>query len=300
MELALAEFAQNLSNIVWGPIMLTLLLGTGVYLTIGLKFMPIRRLKAGFKSLFSKKSMSHTDAHNGITPMQSLMTALSGTIGAGNIIGVAAAIVIGGPGAIFWMWITALCGMASKYAEGVLAIKYRTKDKNGFFVGGPMYYMKFGLPKKMVWLGSVYAVLMVLGGIGTGNMIQANAIAKVFEFNFSIDPYISGACLSLLVFVVIIGGIKSIARMAEVTVPVMTGLYLFVGIIILVLNFSSIPDAFMLIFDGAINGTAAGVVLPVSRSRRQFKLAWPGDFIPTKQGQEVRQLPTVHRKIQIR
>ena len=99
--------------------------------------------------------MSHTDAHDGITPMQSLMTALSGTIGAGNIIGVAAAIVIGGPGAIFWMWITALCGMASKYAEGVLAIKYRTKDKNGFFVGGPMYYMKLGLPKKigMAWVG---------------------------------------------------------------------------------------------------------------------------------------------------
>lgn len=257
MEAVLSDFAGQLNNIVWGPIMMILLLGTGVYLTIGLKFMPVRRLKAGFQSLLSKKSSSHTDAMDGITPLQSLMTALSGTIGAGNIIGVASAIVIGGPGAVFWMWITALCGMASKYSEGLLAIKYRTKDNKGFFVGGPMYYMKLGLPAKWVWLGSVYAILMVLGGLATGNMIQANSIAKVFEFNFSINPNLSAVFLSLLVFAVIIGGIKSIARMAEVTVPLMTGLYLLSGITILILNANYIPNAFSLIFNGAFSGTAA-------------------------------------------
>ncbi len=256
-QASIAVFASELEQIVWGPIMLTLLLGTGIYLTIGLKFMPIRRLKAGFKSLLSHSSTTHDPSVKGITPLQALMTSLSGTIGSGNIIGVATAIIMGGPGAVFWMWVTALCGMASKYSEGLLAIKYRTKNKQGFLVGGPMYYMKLGLPKKWVWLGSAYAILMVLGGLATGNMIQANSISQVLKINFSIDPTYSAIGLCILIFSVIIGGIQSISRLAEFTVPIMTGLYLLIGTIILVLNYASIPSAFTLIFDGAFSGTAA-------------------------------------------
>ncbi len=257
MEAMLASIADKLYEIVWQIIMPSLLLGTGVYLTIGLKFMPIRRLKAGFKILFSKKSNTHTEANDGITPMQSLMTALSGTIGAGNIIGVASAILIGGPGAIFWMWMTALCGMATKYAEALMAIKYRTRSEEGFLIGGPMYYIKIGLHKKWWFLGTAYAVMMVIAGLATGHMVQANAIAVVFEENFGIGRLVSGILLSVLVFIVIIGGLKSIARMAEITVPTMTVLYLICGTIILILNIDAIPTAFMLIFDGAFTGTAA-------------------------------------------
>ncbi|MEZ5757215.1 MAG: sodium:alanine symporter family protein [Emcibacteraceae bacterium] len=257
MEAMFAAFADWLNMIVWGPIMLVLLLGTGVYLTIGLKFMPIRRLKAGFQSLFSKKSNTHTSAHDGITPLQSLMTALSGTIGAGNIIGVASAILVGGPGAIFWMWMTALCGMATKYAEALMAVKYRTKSEHGFLIGGPMYYIKIGLPKKWLFLGVSYAGMMVIAGLATGHMVQANAISVVLSENFGVSNWVTATALSALVFAVIIGGLRSIARMAEFTVPTMSILYLFFGTIILLMNAAQIPTAFALIFEGAFNGTAA-------------------------------------------
>jgi len=257
MEGTLAGLADQLYDIVWGLVMPALLLGTGIYLTIGLKLMPIRRLKAGFQSLFSKKSNTHTEANDGITPMQSLMTALSGTIGAGNIIGVASAILIGGPGAIFWMWMTALVGMATKYAEALMAIKYRTRDKEGLLIGGPMYYIKIGLPKKWLFLGLAYAVMMVIAGLATGHMVQANAISVVFQENFGVNKWIVAVLLSVLVFIVIIGGVRSIAKMAEITVPTMSILYLLFGTTILILNADAIPTAFALIFDGAFNGTAA-------------------------------------------
>ncbi|MDG1996872.1 MAG: sodium:alanine symporter family protein [Emcibacteraceae bacterium] len=257
MESTLADLAGQLYGVVWNLVMPVLLLGTGVYLTIGLKLMPIRRLKAGFQTLFSKKSTQHTEANDGITPMQSLMTALSGTIGAGNIIGVASAILIGGPGAIFWMWMTALCGMATKYAEALMAIKYRTRGEDGLLIGGPMYYIKIGLAKKWWFLGTAYAVMMVIAGLATGHMVQGNAISVVFQENFGVSNWVTGAVLSALVFVVIIGGVKSIARIAEITVPTMSILYLLCGAIILVINIDAIPTAFGLIFDGAFKGTAA-------------------------------------------
>ncbi len=257
MQTVFADFAAWLNQYVWGLPMLTLLLGTGVYLTIGLKFMPIRRLRAGFHILFSKKSNTHTDAHDGITPLQSLMTALSGTIGAGNIIGVASAILIGGPGAIFWMWMTALCGMATKYAEALMAIKYRTRDSEGFLIGGPMYYAKIGLGKIGLLLGGAYAIMMVIAGLATGHMVQANAISVVLSENFGISGQITAIGLSLIVFAVIIGGLKSIARVAEFTVPTMSILYLLFGGAILIMNAGQIPVAFGLIFEGALNGTAA-------------------------------------------
>lgn len=257
MEATLADLAGQLYGIVWNVVMPTLLLGTGIYLTVGLKLMPVRRLKAGFKLLFSKSSNTHTEAHDGITPMQSLMTALSGTIGAGNIIGVASAILIGGPGAIFWMWMTALCGMATKYAEALMAIKYRTRSEDGFLIGGPMYYIKIGLPKKWLFLGVAYAGMMVIAGLATGHMVQANAISVVLSENFGVNNLVTAFVLSTIVFAVIIGGLQSIAKVAEITVPTMSILYLLFGTAILVMNFGQIPAAFSLIFDGAFNGTAA-------------------------------------------
>lgn len=257
MESTLADLAGQLYGIVWNVVMPVLLLGTGVYLTIGLKLMPVRRLKAGFQTLFSKKSTQHTKANDGITPLQSLMTALSGTIGAGNIIGVASAILIGGPGAIFWMWMTALCGMATKYAEALMAIKYRTRSEDGMLIGGPMYYIRIGLEKKWWFLGAAYAIMMVIAGLATGHMVQANAISVVLSENFGVNNWVTAVLLSILVFVVIIGGVRSIARMAEITVPTMSILYLLCGAVILVINVEAIPTAFGLIFEGAFSGTAA-------------------------------------------
>ena len=257
MESTLADLAGQLYGIVWNVVMPVLLLGTGVYLTIGLKLMPVRRLKAGFQTLFSKKSTQHTEANDGITPLQSLMTALSGTIGAGNIIGVASAILIGGPGAIFWMWMTALCGMATKYAEALRAIKYRTRSEDGMLIGGPMYYIRIGLEKKWWFLGAAYAIMMVIAGLATGHMVQANAISVVLSENFGVNNWVTAVLLSILVFVVIIGGVRSIARMAEITVPTMSILYLLCGAVILVINVEAIPTAFGLIFEGAFSGTAA-------------------------------------------
>jgi len=257
MESTLADLAGQLYGIVWNVVMPVLLLGTGVYLTIGLKLMPVRRLKAGFQTLFSKKSTQHTEANDGITPLQSLMTALSGTIGAGNIIGVASAILIGGPGAIFWMWMTALCGMATKYAEALMAIKYRTRSEDGMLIGGPMYYIRIGLEKKWWFLGAAYAIMMVIAGLATGHMVQANAISVVLSENFGVNNWVTAVLLSILVFVVIIGGVRSIARMAEITVPTMSILYLLCGAVILIINVDAIPTAFGLIFEGAFSGTAA-------------------------------------------
>ena len=257
MEAMLAVYAGKLYGAVWDVTMPTLLLGTGIYLTIGLRLMPIRRLKAGFESLFSKKAYTHTEANDGITPMQSLMTALSGTIGAGNIIGVASAILIGGPGAIFWMWMTAFCGMATKYAEGLMAIKYRERSEDGLLIGGPMYYIRIGLEKKWWFLGAAYAIMMVIAGLATGHMVQANAISVVLSENFGVNNWVTAVLLSILVFVVIIGGVRSIARMAEITVPTMSILYLLCGAVILVINVDAIPTAFGLIFEGVFSGTAA-------------------------------------------
>ncbi len=246
----------KLEAFVWGPAMLFLLLGAGVYLTLGLKFMPIRRIGPAFKLTFSSIG-AKKQGEGDISPFQALSTALSATVGTGNIAGVATAITLGGPGAIFWMWITALVGMATKYAEAVLAVKYREKDERGHYVGGPMYYIKHGLGKRWMWLAAAFAFFTLCSGLTSGNMVQANSIANVLESNLHIEPWKTGIGLALLTFAVIIGGIKSIARVAEFLIPFMAVAYVLGGLVILVLNFSSIPAALSLIFDGAFSGTAA-------------------------------------------
>jgi len=252
----LTAILQAINNVVWGPYMLALILGTGLVLTIGLRFMPIRRIPTGFRLAFKGRHPAEGDEGD-ITPFQALTTALSATIGTGNIAGVATAIFLGGPGAVFWMWMTALVGMATKYSEAVLAVQYREVDENGRYVGGPMYYIKNGLGKRWRWLGSAFALFAMIAAVGIGNMVQANSVADVFEQNLNVSPLVTGLVLAGFTFAVIIGGIKSIAWVAEKIVPVMALAYIIGALTILVINFVDVPGAFMLIFTDAFTGTAA-------------------------------------------
>ena len=251
---ALTALLNKLSNFIWGPIMLALLLGVGIYLSLGLKLMPWRKLGHGFKLLFSGRA----DKDQGdISPFQALMTALSATIGTGNIAGVATAIFLGGPGAIFWMWITALFGMATKYGEAVLAVKYREVDSRGKRQGGPMYYIKNGLGENWKWLGFLFALFGTIAAFGIGNMVQSNSVADALKSNFNIDPLITGIVLSILVGLVILGGIKRIGEVAGKLVPIMAIAYIAGSLIVIFANFGQIGNAFGLIFNSAFSGTAA-------------------------------------------
>ena len=251
----LTSILKTLSSFIWGPIMLTLLLGVGVYLSLGLKLMPWRKIGLGFKLLFSGKG---NENQGDISPFQALMTALSATIGTGNIAGVATAIFLGGPGAVFWMWITALFGMATKYAEAVLAVKYREVDPRGKHVGGPMYYIKNGLGKHWRWLGFLFALFGTIAAFGIGNMVQSNSVADALSnSSFEIEPKTTGLVLALLVGSVILGGIKWIGRVASILVPIMAIVYVFGSLIIIFKNVGQIGDAFSLIVTSAFSGTAA-------------------------------------------
>ena len=242
---------ETLSDIVWGPPypLLILLIGTHIFLSFQLGFVQFKSLPLAFKIIFSKSE------HDGdISQFSALMTALASTVGTGNIVGVATAIALGGPGAIFWMWVTGLLGMATKYSEGLLAVKYRQKSKTGM-QGGPMYYLANGLGKR--WLGCFFAIFTVFAAFGAGNMVQANATANIFISSFSIPKETTGIALALLTGVVMIGGIKSIGRFASFCVPFMIVVYLVTMSIVLGINFDKIPDALGLILSSAFNGTAA-------------------------------------------
>ena len=251
---ALTTFLNQLSSFIWGPIMLALLLGVGVYLSIGLKLMPWRKIPYGFKLLFSGRAEKD---QGDISPFQALMTALSATIGTGNIAGVATAIFLGGPGAVFWMWITALFGMATKYGEAVLAVKYREVDSRGKRQGGPMYYIKNGLGENWKWLGFLFALFGTIAAFGIGNMVQSNSVADALHSNFNLDPIITGIILSILVGLVILGGVKRIGDVAGFLVPIMAVAYILGSLIIIFANFANIGEAFGLIFKSAFSGTAA-------------------------------------------
>ena len=245
----------TLNGIVWGPLMLALILGTGLYLSLGLKFMPIRMISEGFRLIFAGRKEDSKEGE--ISPFNALMTSLSATIGTGNIAGVATAIFMGGPGALFWMWVAAFLGMATKYAEAVLAVEYREKDEEGNHVGGPMYYIKNGLGKNWKWLGFTFAFFASIAGFGIGNTIQANSVSDVLESSFGIPELYSGLVLAVLVGLVLIGGIKRIASLAGKLVPFMAVVYLLAGLVILALNITEIPDAIVLIVKSAFTGSAA-------------------------------------------
>jgi AGCS family alanine or glycine:cation symporter len=251
---ALTSIVNSINGIVWGPVMLVLILGVGFFLQVGLKLMPILRLGTGFGLLFKGRE---GQGEGQISPFNALMTSLSATIGTGNIAGVATAVFLGGPGALFWMWMTALVGMATKYGEAVLAVKYREKDELGNYVGGPMYYIKNGLGAKWAWLGFAFALFGAIAAFGIGNGVQANGVAQVLDSNFGVNTSVTGVILMLLTAAVILGGIQRIGMVAGKLVPFMAVSYIIAGLLVLLLNIGTLGDAIGLVFTHAFTPSAA-------------------------------------------
>jgi len=257
ITVVITDLIKQLNGLVWGPLMLVLILGTGLVLMIGLKGMPIAKLGHGLKMLWRGRDESKSKGEGDISPFNALMTSLAATIGTGNIAGVATAIFLGGPGALFWMWMTALVGMATKYSEAVLAVHFRETDENGNKVGGPMYYIKNGLSSRFAWLGTAFAIFGALAGFGIGNTIQANSVADVLSSNLGVSPLMTGFVMAILVAMVLLGGIKRIAIVAGKLVPFMAISYVLAGLIILAMHASLLPAAFDLIFTYAFTPIAA-------------------------------------------
>ena len=243
------------TNIVWGIPMLILMLGTGIFLAVrtkGVIFMRFGTVMANtLKTIFKKKE---TEEHGTITPFQAVCTALAATVGTGNIVGIAIAISVGGPGAIFWMWICAVLGMVTKFCETTLAVAYREKNEKGHYVGGPMYYISKALGWKKTAV--VFCLFAVLASFGVGNMVQANAVSGSLDNMFHIPTYVTGIVLAMLVGMVIIGGIRRISSVAEFLVPFMAGMYIIAAAIVLIVNATKIPAALAMIVTDAFTGTS--------------------------------------------
>ena len=249
----MAEALSFLYNNILSIVMMVLLIATGIFLSVKTRFFQFRRfgycVKNTIGSLFDSKQ--HERDKQSVSPFQAVTTALAGTIGTGSIAGVATALVSGGPGAIFWMWVSALLGMVTKYSEIVLSLKYRETTKDGAYVGGPMYYIKNGLGKK--WLAVLFALFAMVACIGTGNATQSNSISLVLDNSFHISPYITGVILTALVALVILGGVKRIANINEKLVPFMAVFFVLISVIALCCKISEIPTALALIFTEAFH-----------------------------------------------
>lgn len=256
------HFVQSINafinSLVWGPPMLILLVGTGIFMTIALRFMQITKVGLWWRHTFGGLFSRHARTHDGsnITPFQAVSTAMASTVGTGNIVGVATAITLGGPGAVFWMWVSAFFGMITKYAEIVLALKYREKDDSGEYHGGPMYYIRNGIGIK--WLAVVFALFGAMASFGIGNISQSNSISSSLESTFGIPKLATGIALAVVCAIVIIGGIKRIAIVTERLVPFMAVFYLLGGIIILIMNIENLSPAVGLIFSGAFSLESVG------------------------------------------
>ncbi|NEX19998.1 sodium:alanine symporter family protein [Thiorhodococcus mannitoliphagus] len=250
----ISAWVSALNGLVWGPPMLVLILGVGFFLMLGLRLMPIIKLGYGFRMLWRGRIKQ---GEGDIPPYQALTTALSATVGTGNIAGVATAIFLGGPGALFWMWCTALVGMATKYAEAVLAVHYREVDSKGSHLGGPMYYIKLGLGKKWLWMATAFAIFGLLAGFGIGNTVQANSVAHATETTFGVPVWITGVVMAVFAAIVLIGGIRRIGEVSAALVPFMAIIYVSGGLVILALSADQIGAAFELIFVHAFNPIAA-------------------------------------------
>lgn len=252
----LSSVLSTLSGWVWGPVMLILLLGTGIYLTLGLRGIPQRKLGYGFAMLFAGRKK--TGEPGDITPFQALATSLAATVGTGNIAGVATAIHLGGPGAVFWMWVTALVGMATKYGEAVLAVNYRQTNARNHYVGGPMYYIRNGLGANWRWLAFLFALFATIAAFGIGNTVQSNSVSQVlYESRWGIPKWLTGLVLAIGVGAVLLGGIQRLARVTEKLVPVMAVIYVLGALTVLVINVDAVPEAFGIIIHDAFSGTAA-------------------------------------------
>ncbi|TYZ30572.1 sodium:alanine symporter family protein [Selenomonas caprae] len=262
----------DINDFVWGPVMLTLLVGTGVFLTVRLKFLPWRNLGYAVRMIFRQKKEHEGD----ISPFQSLMTALSATVGTGNIVGVATAMVLGGPGALVWMWISAAFGLSTKYAESVLAVKYRETNSVGEMAGGPMYAMKNGFKNKYIGRGlaGLFAFFVVVSSFGIGNMTQANSISAALLTSFDVPAWLTGLVVAVLALSVLLRGIHSIGKVSSVVVPAMAGFYFVVALIVIVVNFEAVPagvaEMFRMAFsfDSVAGGVGGGIVASMLTSMR--------------------------------
>ena len=250
------DFLGKIDNIIWGPPLLILLMGTGIYLTFRLKLLQILRLPLALKYVFGKDEEAKNDEAEGdVTSFQALCTALSATIGTGNIVGVATAISAGGPGALFWMWLAAFFGMATKYSEGLLAIKYREVDANGQMAGGPMYYIQNGLGLK--WLAKLFAFFGIgVAFLGIGTFGQVNSIAAAAK-SFNVPLVVTAVVITVLVAMVTMGGLKRISKVSELVVPFMAAAYILGALIVLIINYKAIPGAISLIINSAFNPKSA-------------------------------------------
>ncbi|STZ76731.1 alanine/glycine:cation symporter family protein [Bergeriella denitrificans] len=256
---SLKSFFDVVSGWVWGPPMLVLIVGTGVVLTFLLKGLQFSMLGYALKQAFmpSHKRPDNGKEEGDISHFGALMTALSATIGTGNIAGVATAVVVGGPGAVFWMWITAIFGMATKYGEGVLAVKYRVTNKRGEMSGGPMYYIQNGLGKNWKWMAYAFALFGTFASFGIGSSVQSNSVAQAVETSFGIAGAYTGVVLTVFTAIVVLGGIRGIAKAASFIVPVMAVMYVLGGLAIIAFNLDMVAPAVNLIFSDAFTGQAA-------------------------------------------
>lgn len=252
----LTHWITVIDDYAWGVPMLVMILGTGLYLQIRLGLLPLRKIPAGFAMIWRGRTPAAT-AEGEISPYAALMTALAATVGTGNIAGVATAIALGGPGAMFWMWMTALVGMATKYSEVLVAVHFRETDALGEQAGGPMYAIKNGLARHWRWLGTAFALFGGFAGFGIGCMVQSNSIAQVMHTTFNVSPWVSGVVVMVFTGFVLLGGIRRIGAVAEKLVPFMCVAYIVMVLVVLGLNASQVPDAFLLIFQRAFTPSAA-------------------------------------------
>ncbi len=246
----LLSILGKMGDFLWGPPMLVFIVGAGLFLTIRLKGLQFTKMWYAMKLIFTKDEKSPGD----ISHFQALTTALAATIGTGNIAGVATAIFYGGPGAVFWMWMTGLVGMATKYCEAILAVKYRVVDEKGEMSGGPMYYIEKGLGLK--WLGVLFAIFGSIAAFGIGNMVQSNSVAESVTTTFGVPSWVTGLVLVALSSLVILGGIKSIGKVTAFFVPFMAAFYFVAGLIIVIINIDAVPSTFATIFSSAFTGDA--------------------------------------------
>lgn len=256
----LSNILTVIDDFVWGPVMLVMLVGTGIFLTIRLKFMPWRNLGYAIRLTLSKESRKSSKGEGDISPFSALTTALAATIGTGNIVGVATAMVSGGPGALVWMWISACFGLSSKFSECMLAIKYREVNENGEMSGGPMYTMQKGFKNKKVGkiLGWLFALFAVIASFGIGNLTQANSISSSLESTFSIPVWVTGVILTVFALIIIVGGIQNISKVSSVVVPLMAIFYILAGMIVIIGNIANLPAGIAMIFKMAFSVKAVG------------------------------------------
>lgn len=256
----LEDVLAVIDDFVWGPVMLVLLVGTGVFLTVRLKFRPWRNLGYALKSTLSKEARTKKRGDGDVSPFAALTTALAATIGTGNIVGVATAMVSGGPGALVWMEISAFFGLTTKFSECMLAVKYREVNEHGEMTGGPMYTMKRGFKNKKVGavLGFLFALFAVIASFGIGNLTQANSISSALETTFHVPTWITGLIITVLALIIIVGGIKSISKVSSVVVPLMAIFYVIGGIIVILGNITNLPAGIAMIFKMAFSVKAVG------------------------------------------